>query len=115
MGMKRVVATSAVFAMGIFLIPGTAVAAQKVTPGSACKVLNQKVVYQNVGYTCVTAKKNLVWNRGVAVAKPAPAPTPTPTSAPVSAPSSNSSTNAIPESPTPGETCSRNKNALKNC
>ncbi len=114
MGMKSVVATSAVLALGV-LIPGTAVAAQKVTPGSACKVLNQKVVYQNVSYTCVTAKKYLVWNTGVAVAKPAPAPTPTPTSAPVSAPSSNSSTNAIPESPTPGETCSRNKNALKNC
>jgi len=37
MGMKRVVATSAVLAMGIVLIPGTAVAAQKVTPGSASK------------------------------------------------------------------------------
>ena len=39
MGIKRVVATSAVLVMGIVLIPGTAVAAQKVTPGSACKVL----------------------------------------------------------------------------
>jgi hypothetical protein len=35
------------------LIPLTAVSAQKVTPGSTCKVLNQKVVYQSKTFTCI--------------------------------------------------------------
>ena len=64
------------------LIPVTAVAAQKVTPGSTCKVLNQKVVYQKKTYTCIKAGKKLVWNKGVAIKKPTPTPTPTPTSSP---------------------------------
>jgi hypothetical protein len=113
MSLKRIIASGAVLAVGIVLITVTAVSAQKVTPGSACKVLNQKVVYQNVSFTCISSKKNLVWNTGVAVVKPTPVPTPS--SSPISTPDSNQSSNSIPESPTPGETCSRNKNSLKNC
>jgi polyhydroxybutyrate depolymerase len=45
----------------------SAISAQKITPGSACKVLNQKVVYQNKTYTCIKSGNKLVWNKGVKV------------------------------------------------
>ncbi len=51
--------------LAVALIPITAVSAQKITPGSTCKVLNQKVVYQNKTYTCTKSRKKLVWNKGV--------------------------------------------------
>ena len=54
-------------ALTISLIPVVAVAAQKITPGTACKVLNQKVVYQSKTYTCTKSGKKSVWNKGVAV------------------------------------------------
>ena len=106
-------------ALTLTLIPITAFSAQKITPGSTCKVLNQKVVYQNKTYTCIKSGKKLIWNQGVVQVKPAApvpaapiatsAPTSTSTSADVPAPSSEL------ETPTPGATCSRNKNSLKNC
>jgi hypothetical protein len=68
------------FALALVLIPVTAVSAQKITPGSTCKVLNQKVVYQNKTYTCIKSGKKFVWNKGVAVKKPTPTATPSPTS-----------------------------------
>ena len=49
------------------LIPVSALAAQKITPGSTCKVLNQKVVYQNKTYTCTKSGKKLIWNKGVMI------------------------------------------------
>ena len=61
------------------LLPVHAVSAQKITPGSSCKVLNQKVVYQSKTYTCIKSGKKLVWNKGVAIKKPRATPTPTPT------------------------------------
>ena len=74
-------------ALAVVLIPVTAVSVQKITPGSTCKVLNQKVVYQNKTYTCVKSGKKLVWNKGVAVKKPAPVPTPTQSVTPTTTPS----------------------------
>ena len=65
-------------ALAFTLIPVSAISAQKITTGSTCKVLNQKVVYLNKTYTCVKSGKKLVWNKGVAVKKPTPTPTPTP-------------------------------------
>jgi hypothetical protein len=62
-------------ALAVALIPVAAVSAQKITPGSTCKVLNQRVAYQNKSYTCVKSGKKLVWNKGViikAVANPNP-------------------------------------------
>ena len=70
-------------ALAVVLIPVTAVSAQKVTPGTTCKVLNQKVVYQNKTFTCTKSGKKLTWDKGVAVKKPTPTLTPTPTPAPV--------------------------------
>jgi hypothetical protein len=62
-------------ALVLTLIPVVAFSAQKITPGSTCKVYKQKVTHQNKVYTCVKSGKKLVWNKGVA--KPTPQPTPT--------------------------------------
>ena len=75
------------------LLPVVAFSAQKITPGSTCKVLNQKVVYQNKTYTCIKSGKKLVWNKGVAVKNPTPTPTPTPT--PVAIPQAGDRCNEI--------------------
>jgi hypothetical protein len=72
------------------LIPVSAISAQKITPGSTCKVLNQKVVSLKKTHTCVKSGKKLVWNKGVVIKKqlpvsipaPAPVPAPTPTAFP---------------------------------
>jgi hypothetical protein len=64
-------------ALVLTLVPLVAFSAQKITPGSTCKVLNQKVVYQSKSYTCIKSGKKLVWNKGVMVANPSPTATPT--------------------------------------
>jgi hypothetical protein len=117
MRIKESLVTGAFLALSLALIPNNAVAAQKLTPGSPCKVLNQKVVSQNKTHTCVESGKKLIWNKGVAVAKPTSNSSSTPSVAPTPVPVSNTSSTDTPalETPTPGETCSRNKNALKNC
>ena len=79
MRIRKSLAKGLLFALAFALIPVSAVSAQKVTPGSTCKVLNQKAVYQNKTYTCTKSGKRLVWNKGVAVkATPTPIATPTP-------------------------------------
>ena len=82
--------------LALTLIPVTAVSAQKITPGSSCKVLNQKVAYQNKTYTCIKSGKKLIWNKGVAVRKPTPTPTPTPVVTPTPTP-----TPVVTPTPTP--------------
>jgi hypothetical protein len=72
-------------AIAISLIPGTAVSAQKITPGSTCKVYKQKVTNQNKVFTCSKSGKKLVWSKGVSV-KPSPAPTPTISPTPTTTP-----------------------------
>jgi len=69
-------------ALILTLLPSTAFSAQKITPGSTCKVYKQKVTYKNKVYTCVKSGKKLVWNKGVAVKKPTPTLTPTQTATP---------------------------------
>jgi hypothetical protein len=54
------------------LLPATAFSAPKITPGSKCKIVNQKITYLNKTYTCLKSGKNLKWNKGVLVAKPKP-------------------------------------------
>ena len=93
MRIKSGAARGFLIALAVVLIPVTAVSAQKVTPGTVCKVLNQKVTYLNKSYTCIKSGKKLVWNKGVVVVKPTPAatgsasptpsPTPTPTETPI--------------------------------
>ena len=69
-------------ALSVALIPVAAVSAQKITPGSTCNVLNQKVVYQSKTYTCIKSGKKLVWNKGVVI-KVAAKPTPTQSAVPI--------------------------------
>ena len=80
MRFKGSLARGLLISLAVALIPVAAVSAQKINPGSTCKVLNQKVVYQNKTYTCIKSGKKLVWNKGVAVKKPTPTATPSPTS-----------------------------------
>jgi hypothetical protein len=113
--------------LGIALLPITAEAAQNVAPSTACKVLNQKVVSQDKTYTCIKSGKKLMWNKGVTVVKPTQvstqASTTTSTAASTQAATTSSTLTATPtqtaapalEEEATGPTCSRNKNALKNC
>jgi len=113
MPIKGSLARGVLLALGIALIPVTAGAAENVTPSGACTVWKQKVVYEDKSYTCMKSGKKLIWNKGVVVVKPittsttTPTLTVTPTSTPTAAPAL--------ETETVGPTCSRNKNALKNC
>ena len=73
---KGSLAKGLLIAVAFVLIPVAAVSAQKITPGSTCKVLNQKVVYQNKTYTCIKSGKKLVWSAGISMTKPKPSPSP---------------------------------------
>jgi len=127
MRIKGSLARGVLLAMGIALIPVTAEAAQNVTASTACKVLNQKVVSQDKTYTCVKSGKKLMWNKGVTVVKPTQVSTQTSTqvaaASSAQAATTTSTLTATPtQTPAPaletevaGPTCSRNKNALKNC
>ena len=48
------------FALSLALIPVAAASAQKITPGSVCKTVNQKVTYLNKTHTCVKSGKKLI-------------------------------------------------------
>jgi len=76
MRIKGSLAKGLLIALAISLIPAVAISAQKINPGSKCKVFKQKVNYLERTYTCIKSGKKLVWNKGVAVAKPTPAQTP---------------------------------------
>ena len=108
MRIKGSVATGILLALIVALIPTNAVSAQAINAGTACKVLNQKVNFQNTTYSCIKSGKKLLWDKGAPVAATTVIPTPTPHS--TSAPTTQDL-----ETPAPGATCSRNKNALKNC
>jgi len=62
------------FSLGILIVltcsltPSQVDAAQKITPGSTCKTLKQKIVYLNKTYTCTKSGKKIVWSKGVKVA-----------------------------------------------
>jgi hypothetical protein len=119
MRIKGSAATGFLLALTITLIPNTAVSAENVTPGGACKVLNQKVSYKNTTYSCIKTGKKLIWEKGISVAASTVIPTPTvaPTAIPTATPLSTSTPTATQEleTPAPGSTCSRNRNSLKNC
>jgi hypothetical protein len=112
MRIKVSLAKGALLALGIALIPINPAAAENVIPSSACKVWNQKVVSQDKTYTCVKSGKKLIWNKGVVVK---PALTSTSADAPAVTPTNTPSTTSALETESTGPTCSRNKNALRNC
>jgi len=127
MQIKGSLARGVLLAMGIAFIPNSAHAAQDITPSTACKVLNQKVVSQDKTFTCIKSGKKLLWNKGVAVLKPTQVSTQTSTqpatSSSIQVPATTATLTATPtqtaapalETEVVGPTCSRNKNALKNC
>jgi hypothetical protein len=110
-------ATGVLVALGVALIPVNAVAAEDVIPSGACKVWNQKVVSQDKTYTCTKSGKKLIWNKGVVVIKPTltSTSTSTPADAPAVSPTNTTATTSRLEAEATGPTCSRNKNALRNC
>jgi hypothetical protein len=116
MRIKGSLATGGLIALGIALIPITPAAAENVIPSSACKVWNQKVVSQDKTYTCMKSGKKLIWSKGVVV-KPTLTSSSTSTSAdaPAVTPSSTPAATSALETESTGPTCSRNKNALRNC
>jgi photosystem II stability/assembly factor-like uncharacterized protein len=74
MSIKASLFKSLILALAVALIPVVAVSAQKIIPGSSCKVHKQKVTYQNKVYTCTKSGKKLIWDKGVVVKKPTPTP-----------------------------------------
>jgi len=115
MRIKRSYAKGVLLAMGIALIPITADAAQNVTPSAACKVWKQKVVSQDKTYTCIKSGKKLMWNKGIVVAKPPQVSTPAATTTSTLTATPTQTAAPALETEVAGPTCSRNKNALRNC
>lgn len=56
-----------------------------VKPGSTCKIINQKINYQNKVFTCTKSGKRFIWKQ-VFPKKSTPSPVPTPTPAPIISP-----------------------------
>ena len=76
--------------------------AAAVTPGAKCSKAGATSTYNGKKYTCVKSGKKLVWNKGVAVAKPAPAASATPTPVATPTPTPTPTVSATP-TPTPTE------------
>ena len=84
--------------VGSLLVPTSAFGAIK--SGTACKPLNTTKISGGMKYTCVKSKGKLVWNKGVAVAKPTVSITPTAEPATSATPTPEATT----ASPTPSAT-----------
>ena len=95
---KTLLALTLIFAL---VAPFNATAAIKA--GANCKKAGQTSTYAGKKFTCVKSGKKLVWNKGVAIAKPKPIPTPTPTPAPTIQPTPTPTVTATP-TPTPTPT-----------
>ena len=90
--MKKLLGIS--IALALFIAPMSAVAAVKA--GDVCKKAGVTATASGKKFTCIKSGKKLVWNKGVAVAKPKPVesavpearptPTPTPTPSPTPTP-----------------------------
>jgi hypothetical protein len=73
--------------MCIALVPFNASAAVKA--GDTCKKAGSTSTANGKKFTCIKSGKKLVWNKGVAVAKPKPVQTPTPVPTPTPEPTPN--------------------------
>jgi len=73
-----------------------------VTPGAKCSKAGATSTYNGKKYTCVKSGKKLVWNKGVAIAKPVPVASPTPTPVATPTPTPTPTVSATP-TPTPTE------------
>ncbi len=79
--------------VSLTLVASAASAAVKA--GAACSKFGATSTSAGKKYTCIKSGKKLVWNKGVAIAKPVPAVTPTPTPSP---------TPTVTSTPTPSPT-----------
>ena len=73
-----------------------------VTPGAKCSKAGATSTYNGKKYTCVKSGKKLVWNKGVAIAKPVPVASPTPSPVATPTPTPTPTVSATP-TPTPTE------------
>lgn len=73
-----------------------------VTPGAKCSKAGATSTYNGKKYTCVKSGKKLVWDKGVAIAKPVPVASPTPTPVATPTPTPTPTVSATP-TPTPTE------------
>jgi hypothetical protein len=71
-----------------------------VTPGAKCSKAGATSTYNGTKYTCVKSGKKLVWDKGVAIAKPVPVASPTPTPVATPTPTPTPTVSATP-TPTP--------------
>jgi hypothetical protein len=71
-------------AMALILAPVNAIAAVKA--GDLCKKAGSTTTANGKKFTCIKSGKNLVWNKGVAIAKPKPLATPVATPTPMVSP-----------------------------
>lgn len=78
----------------IFLVPMNAIAAVKA--GDVCKKVGTTATANGKKYTCIKSGKKLVWNKGVAIAKPKPTSSPMPTAEPVPTPSLTPTPTQVP-------------------
>ena len=86
---------------GVLLISlATPVNAAAPKAGATCTKKNATATTAGKKYTCILSGKKLVWNKGVAIKKPAPVATPLPTPTPTPAPEPTSTPTPTP-TPTP--------------
>jgi len=71
-------------AMALILAPVNAIAAVKA--GDLCKKVGSTATANGKKFTCIKSGKKLVWNKGVAIAKPKPVATPVATPTPMVSP-----------------------------
>ena len=75
-----------------------------VKPGTKCSKAGATSTFNGKKYTCVKSGTKLVWNKGVAVAKPAPVTTPMPSPSATPTPTATATPIPIPTAtPTPTE------------
>ena len=86
-----------------------------VKAGASCNSKGQVKTVSGYKYTCIKSGKKLIWNKGVVVAKPTLTATSTSADAPAVSPTNTPATTSTLETEVTGPTCSRNKNALRNC
>jgi len=108
--MPRTKRVFSLFLIG-FLIATTQSSYAAVKAGDVCKKAGSTATANGKKFTCVKIGKKLIWNKGVAVAKPKPVETPAPT--PVSTPSPTATPTPVPSpppAPTPTPTYADNFN-----
>ncbi len=99
---RKIIIIGIAFSFAATILP--AVSAQ--IAGSKCVKLGTTKTVSNIKYTCIKQGSKLIWNKGVAIKKPAVKPTPASSPSPIPTPTQTSSASAT-SSPTPTPTPSK--------